>query len=217
MFGRDPILPLNTLLEPKVRYMGNDLNILSLEAMKNMYEIAATNLKIAREKRDSPKDWEPVQIQPGDMVLVQNHTKGPFDPKYIGNYHVVSIKGNQIEVKPSIGGPTEMKHIKHVKYIHPVDHYTKYVPDYATFGRKTTLRINPKNIPDLHWQLEDSLHTMQIGQTTFQVATPSVDVNTLSFAGRRKYYLDGTNLLMDPIVINSNPSTVTSIDSSIPK
>ena len=44
MFGRDPVLPLNTLLGPKIRYLGNDLNILSLEAMKNMFAIAATNL-----------------------------------------------------------------------------------------------------------------------------------------------------------------------------
>ena len=50
MFGRDPVLPLNTLLEPKLRYLGNETNILSLEAMKNMYEIAATNLKMARER-----------------------------------------------------------------------------------------------------------------------------------------------------------------------
>ena len=47
MFGRDPVLPLNTLLEPKIRYMGNDINIISLETMKNLYEIAATNLKLA--------------------------------------------------------------------------------------------------------------------------------------------------------------------------
>ena len=49
MLGRDPVLPLNTLLGPKMRYLGNDINILSLEAMKNMFEIAATNLKLARE------------------------------------------------------------------------------------------------------------------------------------------------------------------------
>ena len=47
MFERDPVLPLNTLLEAKIRYMGNDVNVLSLEAMKNMFEIAATNLKLA--------------------------------------------------------------------------------------------------------------------------------------------------------------------------
>ena len=107
MFGRDPVLPLNSLLEPKVRYMGNDINVLSLEALKTMYEIAATNLKMAREKKDSPKDYKPIHLQPGDMVLVQNHTKGPFDPKYVGDYHVIAIKGNQVEVRPSIRGPTE--------------------------------------------------------------------------------------------------------------
>ena len=64
MFGRDPVLPLNTLLEPKVRYMGNDMNVLSLEALKNMYEIAATNLKMAREKKDSPKDHIPIHLPP---------------------------------------------------------------------------------------------------------------------------------------------------------
>ena len=52
MFGRDHVLPLNTLLRPKMRYLGNDINILSLEVMKNMFEIAATNLKIAQEKGD---------------------------------------------------------------------------------------------------------------------------------------------------------------------
>ena len=35
----------------------------------------------------------------------------------MGDYRVVSLKGNQVEVQPAIGGPTEMKHIKHVKYI----------------------------------------------------------------------------------------------------
>ena len=76
MFGRDPVLPLNTLLGPKMRYSGNDLNILSLEAMKNMFEIAATNLKMAREKGDPENNPLPTKVQPGDTVLVQNHHKG---------------------------------------------------------------------------------------------------------------------------------------------
>ena len=47
MFGRDPVLPLNTLLGPKMRHLGNDINVLSLEAVKNVFEIAATKLKMA--------------------------------------------------------------------------------------------------------------------------------------------------------------------------
>ena len=74
--------------------MGNDINILSLEAMKKLYEIMATNLKLKREKGDPQEPSIPTKLQPGDTVLIQNHVKGPFDPKYVGDYRVVSLKGN---------------------------------------------------------------------------------------------------------------------------
>ena len=95
-FGRDPILPLNILL-------------VSQEALKNMFEIAATNIRTAREKGDPENNHLPTKLQLGDTVLIQNHTRGPFDPKYIGDYWVVAIKGNQVEIRPSVGGPTEIK------------------------------------------------------------------------------------------------------------
>ena len=150
MFGRDPVLPLNTLLKPKIRYMGNDINIISLETMKNVYEVAATNLKLACEKGDPQEPIPHTKLQPGDTVLIQNHNKGPFDPKYIGDYRVVLLKGNQVEIQPAVGGPTEMRHLKHVKYILPADKYIGKISDHPGFGRKTTLRINPEQIPDLH-------------------------------------------------------------------
>ena len=78
MFGRDPVLPLNTLLGPKMRYLRNDINILSLETMKNMFEIAATNLKIAREKSNPKNNSLPTKLQPGDTVLVQKTPKDPL-------------------------------------------------------------------------------------------------------------------------------------------
>ena len=125
-------------------------------------------------------------------------------------YEKSTLKGNQIKVRPSIRSPTEMKHVKHVKYVHPADQYIKHIPDYSMFGRKTTLRINPKHIPDLHWQLTDTYHTTNIGQSTLHVCTPSVDVNTLSFAGKRKYNISGTSLHVNTTVINSNNDTIVS-------
>ena len=103
--------------------MGNDINILSLEAMKNLYEIAAINLKLAQEKGDPQEQPLSTKLQPGDTVLIQNHVKGPFDPKYVGDYRVISLKGNQVEIQPTVGGPTEMKHVKHVKHILPANRY----------------------------------------------------------------------------------------------
>ena len=55
MFGRDPRIPLNTLLQPKIRYMGTDENILSLEALQRIYYMVAENLKLPRERQTKQK------------------------------------------------------------------------------------------------------------------------------------------------------------------
>ena len=124
----------------------------------------------------------PTKLQPGDMVLIQNHTKGPFDPKYIGDYGVISLKGNQVEIQPAVGGPTEMKHIKHVKYILPADKYINQLPDYSGFGKETTLRINPEQIQDLYWKLTNTYHTTNIGKLEIEHTTISVhDITVKTF------------------------------------
>ena len=150
MFGGDAVLPLNSLLSPQMHYLGNDLNVLSLEALKNMFHIATENLCHARIRRDStlPKQL-PHHFTEGDTVLIKNHTAGPFDPKYIGNYRIVSFRGNHLELIPSTGGKSKMEHISNIKYIMPAERYISQLPHYELFGRQTKLRLNPKNILDL--------------------------------------------------------------------
>ena len=59
------------------------------------------------------------------------------------------------------------------------------MPDYEWFSCKTNLRLNPKNIPDLQWNITDELHTLNIGavSTTLQGKTEEIDylveVNTM--------------------------------------
>ena len=121
------------------------------------------------------------------MVFIPNHVKGPFDPKYLGDYRDFSLKGNQVEIQPAVGGPREMKHIKHVKYILPADKYIDQLPDYSGFGRKTTLRINLDQIPDLHWKLTNTYHTINIGQSEIGSTTASVhDITVKTFDYRCK-------------------------------
>ena len=62
------------------------------------------------------------------------------------------------------------------------------------FGRKTTLRINPNQIPDLHWKLADTYHTTVIGQS--QVTTLSVyDVQINKLTCTDNLYLDSKHTL----------------------
>ena len=64
MFGRDAILPLNKLLQPQVQYLGNDKNILSMQVLKNIYEVVAQNLKIAH-----------VKITENDSLIIHKRNK----------------------------------------------------------------------------------------------------------------------------------------------
>ena len=44
MFGRDPRIPLTEILGPRIRYLGTDETVLSLESLHKMYLIMAENL-----------------------------------------------------------------------------------------------------------------------------------------------------------------------------
>ena len=90
----------------------------------------------------------------------------------------------KVEIQPTVGGPTEMKHIKHVKYILPNDKYIDKLLDYSGFGRKTTLRINPDQIPDLHWKLANTYHTTNVGQSQIEHTSISIhDIMVKTFDG----------------------------------
>ena len=174
MYGQDPLLPLNKLLQPKIRYLGNDENILSLEALKNIYQLVVTNLKLAQEKRQ-PNVYLDPKLKEGDLVLIKYHMAKAFQPRFKGSYRVVSHKGNQVEIQPSEGGETVEFHVTDVKKITSVDQAISQLPDYNKLGRLTKLRLNPKNIPDLDWQLTSELNT-----TPILYCTAKIDDQTIS-------------------------------------
>ena len=76
-----------------------------------MFHIVTENLCCAHARHDStlPKQF-PHHFTEGDTVLIKNHTAGPFDPQYVGDYCIVSFKGNQVKLIPSTGGKSKMEH-----------------------------------------------------------------------------------------------------------
>ena len=196
MYGSDPLLPLNELLQSKIRYLGNDKNILSLEALKNIYQLVVTNLKLAHEKRQPTVHMDPI-VKEGDLVLVKDHKSKAFQPKFKGNYRVVSQKGNQVEIKPAEGGDTTKFHVTDIKKITSMDQAISQLPDYNKLGRLTKLRLDPRNIPDLDWQLASELNTTpvlyrttKIGDQTISTAQTTPTVMTEVIAKTTKLKVD---------------------------
>ena len=68
-----------------------------MQALKNIYEVVAQNLKIAWAKVTDNINLVPTKLKQGDLVLIKDHTAKAFQPHYVGNYRIVSFKGNQVK------------------------------------------------------------------------------------------------------------------------
>ena len=73
MFGHDPRLPLTELFQHKLRYLGTDETVLSLQALRNMYLVIAENLRKARERNTTPNPKKPTTIQQNQLVTLKVH------------------------------------------------------------------------------------------------------------------------------------------------
>ena len=62
-----------------------------------------------------------------------------------------------------------------IKKVVPVDQAIAQLPDHNKLGHLTKLRLNPKNIPDLDWQLASELNT-----TSILYHTAKIDDQTVS-------------------------------------
>ena len=217
MFGRDPVLPLNSILAPSYRYLDNDANMLSLESLKNMYQIAAENLHEAQLKKLSHSAAQLARtLQEGDLVLTKNHKAGTFELKYVNLSRVICLHGNQVELVPATGGRSRMEHRKHVKYILSVERFISELPEYEKFGRKSKLRLDPVAISNLKWEWTEDRNMEGIGMTSgvkhmYEFAA-NPQVKTILVNTRRN-----SAHLQDICVVTTMSSTVVSskIDMSV--
>ena len=160
MFGCNPRLPLAELLQHKLRYLGTEETVLSLQALRNMYLIIVENLRKARERSKNTYSKKPTPIQPNQLVNLKVHVRKTLDPRYEATYRVIQVKGNQAEIAHSgTVTPTKWAHITHLKPLLRADKVIEHLPTEDTFAQKTKLALNPDKIPDLHWQRATQLNT----------------------------------------------------------
>ena len=114
MFGRDPYMPLNQLMEQAKRYLGADEGIPDLEALQNLLQMTTAQIKsVVKRRNQSFKPVKPHDFKVGDLVLVRNHTSKAFQEKYQDSFQVIRLLGkNQLEVKDQKG---------HLRQVHITD------------------------------------------------------------------------------------------------
>ena len=153
MFGRDPINKLHMMLHAARRYFHDDNGLPNLEALKNIYQVVAKQLLNSREryiKKHHNQQPSVPQLIAGDLILIKNNTAKSFEPKYKGNFRVVKIHGNNMEIR-DFRGNISMVHVTDVKRTTLME---QVADDYEQLGKQGSFskKCIPRGyIPDLDW------------------------------------------------------------------
>ena len=101
MFRRDAATHFTELIKLKRRYLGDIKGLLKIEQLKKIYQITAYNLLKVREHyiKDQHKSRSPQShLKLGDAVLVRDHAREQFRPRY-KDYRITKRLGNaRVEV-----------------------------------------------------------------------------------------------------------------------
>ena len=107
------------LLHSAKRYFHDDNGLPNLEALKNIYQVVAQQLLNSREcyvRKHHNQQQSESPVQAGDLILIKDHTTKSFQPLYKGNYRVVKVHGNNVEIR-DYRGNISMVDITDVKKI----------------------------------------------------------------------------------------------------
>ena len=178
MFGRDPIMPVTKLLEPRPRYYDERGSALKMDMLRRLYTVVVQNICKAREKLPK-KEEEPHNFKVNDLVLVKDPDAAVFEPRYQPNFRVMAIFGNnRIEVQDEKGHKS-LRRSAHVKYIAPSEKVIQQLPSeqvLKNYGRSTKLLLAHKDIPDLQF---DAAERKEKGDSPERTDVMEImDVNT---------------------------------------
>ena len=154
MFGRDPTTPLNSLLRPKVRYVGDKEGLTKLQAIRHIWWVAAENL---RRSQAQTVDGELQLHQPGhkfqegDHLLVRDHTATSFDNRYPKSARIVEVLGaSRLKIEDTVTGKTRVIHVNDAKKVPRAESLKQALPDLSLFGRSAKWSLDPSKLPDVY-------------------------------------------------------------------
>ena len=141
------------LLHAARHYFHDDNGFPNLEALKNIYQVVAQQLLNSREhyvKKHHNQQGSESPVQAGDLILIKDNTAKSFEPLYKGNYRVVKVYGNNVEIR-DYRGNISMVHVTDVKKITLTEQVADEYEKLGKEGRFSKKCIPRGYIPDFDW------------------------------------------------------------------
>ena len=118
LYNRDPVLPIDNILQPRRKYVGEELHKVILENQHKMFTRVHGRIKSAQAKRRQVinEKRQPVTFEVGDAVYVRNHQrKSKFDQKWKPYYRVTKqLSPATFMVRNQLDGTERRIHAEHM-------------------------------------------------------------------------------------------------------
>jgi transposase InsO family protein len=119
LYNRDVVLPLDTILQPRRRYMGEDQHQIALQEQHKAFVRVHRNMKAAkrRQKDIADRHSKEVHFKVGDSVYLKNHRRtNKLANKWTPYYRIIKETGPlSFIVKNQLNGKTEKTHARHIR------------------------------------------------------------------------------------------------------
>ena len=123
MYGRDPALPLDTVLQPRRKYMGDEYLHTIVEQLHKSYSLVKHALHAAREGNKSYYDNRAKDkcFRVGDPVYFLDPVRqSKFDLKWRPYYRIITVKGAvNYEIVDQVTGQVRLVHANQIKLANP--------------------------------------------------------------------------------------------------
>ncbi len=118
MYTRDPVFPLDNILRPRRRYMGEDYHKIALERQHEAFMHVRRNLRKARakQKRNHDKKAVAVDYQIGDPVYLFNNSRQcKLDDKWVSHYRIIEQNSPvTYTIRNQLTGDVRKVHAEHL-------------------------------------------------------------------------------------------------------
>ena len=189
VYGRDPILPMDTLLNPKFKYHGDDYVPTMLQRLHVAFDDVRENMIEVRQKnkRNYDKRAEDRQFEPGDAVYMYDTTIKQGDSSKLTSpwkpFYRIIEKTSPVNyrVKSQQTGKSKIIHVNMLKAAHPDDTWDQErdtVEPVVTYKEEDTLRQQPLRLAKLATGYSaGGRRLIEAARTTTTPVQPNVQLN----------------------------------------
>ena len=126
MYGRDPVLPMDTLLAPKYRYQGEEYVPTMLENLHGAYHQVRHNLERSHEKNKIYYDRKakPVNLKVGDLVYFRDPSQATQSSKLTSQWRpfyriIKALSEVTFVIKDQLSGGTKVVNAHNLRVADP--------------------------------------------------------------------------------------------------